>query len=344
MRAFESPVSAFTNMAKFFTERDCDPQVIRSQRVGVLGFGNQGAAHAENLRDSGVTVFVGARPGGRGAQKAQDRGFDVRRISDCVEECDILFWGLPDTQMAEVFASEVVERLRGGQALVFAHGLAVHAGWVRPPSFVDVLLVAPKGPGARLRSEFVQGGGLIGEIAMGQDASGMALARALSYAWGIGCARRGLMLTTFEEETVTDLFSEQVVLCGGIPALMRAAFDELVQAGYQPEAAYIECISEAKFICDAIYEVGLAGMMERISDTAAWGGLAAGPEVVGDDSRAAMKRLLRAIRDGTFADELATAMRDGGVRLAEFRARSRASLIEETFRRLGEACPTATSN
>jgi ketol-acid reductoisomerase len=331
-------------MAKFFTERDCDPQVVRSQRVGVLGFGNQGAAHAENLRDSGVTVIVGARTGGRGAQMAEDRGFEVRRISDCAEECDVLFFGLPDTQMAEVFASEVVEGLRAGQALVFAHGLAVHAGWVRPPSFVDVLLVAPKGPGARLRSEFEQGSGLIGEIAIAQDASGTAFARALSYAWGIGCARRGLLVTTFEEETVTDLFSEQAVLCGGIPELMRAAFDELVQAGYQPEAAYIECICEAKFICDAIYEVGLAGMMERISDTAAWGGMVAGPEVVGEDSRAAMKRLLQAIRDGAFADELAAAMRDGGGRLAEFRARSRKSLVEETFRRLGEACPMPKPN
>jgi ketol-acid reductoisomerase len=171
----------------------------------------------------------------------------------------------------------------------------------------------------------------------------MALARALSYAWGIGCARRGLLLTTFEEETVTDLFSEQVVLCGGIPELMRAAFEELVRAGYQPEAAYIECISEAKFICDAIYEVGLAGMVERISDTAAWGGMLAGPQVVGEDSRAAMKRLLHAIRDGSFAERWAAAARDGADRLRAFREQSQESLVEETFRRLGEACPTPKS-
>lgn len=329
-------------MAQFFTERDCDPQIVRSRRVGVLGYGSQGSAHARNLRDSGIDVVVGARQSGASARAAADRGFVVRSMVECTEECDVLFFGLPDTQMSEVFESEVSSRLREGQTLVFAHGLAIHAGWVRPPSFVDVVLVAPKGPGARLRSEFERGSGLIAEVAVAQDATGSAISLALSYAWGIGCARRGLLLTTFEEETVTDLFSEQVVLCGGIPALMRAAFAELVQAGYQPEAAYIECISEAKFICDLIYESGLAGMAERISDTAAWGGMLAGPQVIGEESRSAMRKLLRSIEDGSFAQEWSAAAREGAPRLRAFRAQSRQELIEETRLRLDAATEGST--
>lgn len=290
-------------MARFFSDNEVDPSIIMASQVAIIGYGNQGHAHALNLRDSGASVLVGSYDGSKSGEAARQAGFDVRQVAEAVRESDVIMLTLPDVPMRGIFERDVAPELRAGQTVLFAHGFNIHYGLLKPPSDVDVALVSPKGAGAKLRSEYQAGRGLAALIAVHQDPSGRALDRALSYAWGIGSARALLMETSFREETETDLFGEQAVLCGGIPELLKAAFDTLVEAGYQPEAAYFECIHEAKLITDLIYARGLAGMRKAISDTAEWGGFNAGPRVIGWEAKDAMRKLLGDIRSGEFTRE-----------------------------------------
>jgi len=284
-----------------FDPRVIDPNLILSRRVGVIGFGSQGHAHALNLRDSGVEVRIGLYAGSPSRTRAEAMGFEVLPVPEVAGWADVIVLAVPDVPMAAIFSREIAPALRARQALVFIHGFNIRYGTIVAPRDVDVLLVSPKGPGPRLRAEYEAGSGLAALIGLHQDAGGGGLDLALSYAWGIGSARALLLATSFREETETDLFGEQAVLCGGIPELVKAGYDTLVEAGYHPEVAYFECLHEAKLITDLLYERGLAGMRSAISETAAWGGLTAGPKVIGPEARASMRELLRAIQDGSFA-------------------------------------------
>lgn len=286
-------------MAHFYEGSEVDPTIIQVKRVAIIGFGNQGHAHALNLRDSGVDVVVGARPG-VGSDKAAEHRFPVVSIPEAAE-ADVLVLTLPDLSIGEVFRDQIAGRIRPGQCILLAHGFSVLYGLLEPTPDVDVVLVAPKGAGAKLRQEYLEGRGLAALVAVHQDATGSAEKIAVSYAWALGSARALIMRTTFREETETDLFGEQAVLCGGIPALIMAAFEQLVEAGYQPEAAYFETLHEAKLITDLIYARGISGMRKAISDTAEWGGYLAERRVVGEEAKAAMGELLDEIRSGKFA-------------------------------------------
>jgi ketol-acid reductoisomerase len=306
-------------MPRFFTEPDIDLELIKSKRVGLLGYGNQGHAHALNLRDSGVSVTVGLYEGSKSADKAREAGFDVASVAEATQQCDVLMLCLPDVPMGHIYCESIEPHLREGHALLFAHGFNIHFGLIEPPEFVDVAMVSPKGPGHGLRSEFLQGSGLPALVALHQDSSGKGLQIALSYAAALGSLRALIFETTFREETVCDLFGEQAVLCGGLVELVKAGFETLVAAGYEPEAAYFECLHETKLIVDLLVTRGLAGMRAAISDTAEWGGYVAGPRVVDSRSREAMKEILAEIEDGEFARRWVQENAAGGKRLAAYR-------------------------
>jgi ketol-acid reductoisomerase len=258
-------------MATIYHDAEADPSVLAGQRIAVLGFGSQGHAHAQNLRDSGHDVRVGLREGSGSWSRAEEAGLPVRPTADAVAEADVIMVVLPDTAHGAVYTADIGPNLKAGDMLMFAHGFSVHFGTVRPPSDVDVTMIAPKGPGHLVRRTYEEGIGTPALVAVQQDATGSALQRALAYGAGIGAARAGIIQTTFKEETETDLFGEQSVLCGGISTLVEAGFDTLVRAGYQPEIAYFECLHELKLIVDLIYEGGLSWMRNSISDTAEWG-------------------------------------------------------------------------
>lgn len=274
---------------------------IQAQTLAILGYGNQGRAHALNARDRGIRVLVGARRGGLSWSRAEADGFAPEPLPDVVSRASVVMLSLPDVSMAEIFHQEVASHLQAGSLLLFCHGFSVHFGLLKPPTMVDVGLVGPKGPGAGLRREFQDGRSLPSLVAVHQDVSGEAWARTLGYAWAIGCGESLILQTTFQEECETDLFGEQAVLCGGLPQLIQAGFETLVQAGYDPELAYFECLHEVQLITDLLVQRGLSGMREAISDTARWGGLEAGPEIVGEPAREAMQRTLARIRSGEFA-------------------------------------------
>jgi ketol-acid reductoisomerase len=288
-------------MATIYRETDVNPELIKSLKVAVLGYGSQGHAHALNLMDSGVEVKVALRRDSQSWVKAEHAGLAVVTVPDAAQWADVLMFCTPDVPMGQIYREGVADYLRPNQTLLFAHGFNIHYKLISPPPFVNVAMVAPKGPGKALRSLYLQGGGLFALVGVDQDPSGKAMEIALSYAWGIGCARSGMLLSTFKEETEADLFGEQAVLCGGISALVKAGFETLVEAGYQPEAAYFECLHETKLIVDLLYEGGLAYMFRSISDTAEWGAYVAGEQVVNEQSRIAMRSLLKNIQDGTFA-------------------------------------------
>lgn len=290
-------------MAVIHYEKDVQPQIIKSAKVGIIGYGSQGHAHALNLRDSGVEVRVGLHPGSKSKSKAEAEGLIVLTVDELTRWADVLMFCTPDVPMAAIYEEDVAPHLKPGQTLLFAHGFNIHYKRIVPPAGVNVAMVAPKGPGHRLRAEFVGGAGMPALVATFQDPTGSAKEVALSYAWGIGSAKAGILETTFKEETETDLFGEQAVLCGGLSALIKAGFDTLVEAGYQPEAAYFECLHETKLIVDLLYEGGLSYMRYSISDTAEWGDYTAGPRVINDQSRLAMKALLGEIQDGSFAQK-----------------------------------------
>ena len=285
---------------KIYSEADVDSSQLSGKRLAILGYGSQGHAHALNLRDSGFDVVLGLRAGGTTAGKASAEGFTIKEPAAAVEGADLIAFLLPDTAQAELYAS-IEGNIGQGATLLFAHGFNIHYGQIKPRADLDVVLIAPKGPGDLVRRQYTQGKGVPCLLAVEQDASGQAKAKALAYAHGIGGSRGGILETTFAEETETDLFGEQAVLCGGATELVVAGFDTLVQAGYQPEVAYFECMHELKLIVDLLHEGGLRKMHEFISETAQYGDLVSGPRVIDEHTREKMKEVLTDIQNGTFA-------------------------------------------
>ena len=316
-------------MATLYYESDADPSLIQGRKVAILGYGSQGHAHALNLSESGVDVRVGLRQGSGSATKATEAGLRVLPVDEASAEADVIMILLPDTEQKAVYDAQIAPHLQQGDCLLFAHGFNIRFGQVVPPPGVDVAMVAPKGPGHLVRRTYVEGGGVPSLVAVAQDATGKAHDLALSYAHGIGATRAGVLDTTFEEETETDLFGEQVVLCGGLTALVTAGFETLVEAGYQPESAYFECLHELKLIVDLMYEQGIAGMRYSISDTAEYGDLTRGPQVINHAVRQEMQRILGDIRDGSFAEEWIAENRNGRPRFHALRAAGKAHPIEE---------------
>ncbi len=286
---------------KAYYEQDATLEPLKNKLVAIIGYGSQGHAHAQNLRDSGIDVIVGQRPGGANYDLAKEHGFTPMSAAEAAAKADIIMILLPDQFQAAVYASDIKPHLKAGKALVFGHGFNIHFGQIIPPADVDVFMVAPKGPGHLVRRTYTEGGGVPCLVAVQQDATGEAMKRALAYAKGIGGTRSGVIETTFAEETETDLFGEQVVLCGGLSELIKSGFQTLVDAGYQPEVAYFECLHEVKLIVDLMYEGGLARMRYSISDTAEYGDYVTGPRIVTDETRKEMKKILAEIQNGTFA-------------------------------------------
>ncbi len=319
---------------KVYYEQDADLNLLADKTVAVLGYGSQGHAHALNLRDSGVNVVVGLRPGGPSAEKARQDGFEPLPVAEAAKKADLIMILLPDQHQARVYANEVAPNLSAGNVLLFAHGFNIHFQQIQPPKDVDVVMVAPKGPGHLVRRTYTEGGGVPCLVAIEQDASGKALDLALAYAKGIGGARSGVIETTFREETETDLFGEQTVLCGGLSRLIQAGFETLVEAGYQPEIAYFECLHEVKLIVDLIYEGGLARMRYSISDTAEYGDYSRGKRIVTDETKAEMKRCLTEIQDGSFAKEFILENQSGGAHFLATRRLQAEHQIEEVGGRL----------
>ncbi len=304
-------------MANIYYESDADRSAIADRKVAVLGYGSQGHAHALNLKESGIDVRVGLRESSSSVAKAEAAGLRVLPIGAAVAEADLVMMLMPDTEMAAIYEEHVAPNLAEGDALFFAHGFNIRFDLISPVEGIDVCMVAPKGPGHLVRRTYVEGGGVPALIAVEQDATGGAKTLALAYADAIGGARAGVIETTFTEETETDLFGEQAVLCGGTTRLVQAGFETLVEAGYQPEVAYFECLHELKLIVDLMYEEGIAGMRYSVSDTAEWGDLSSGPRVINDDVKATMVQLLTEIQDGTFAANWVEESRTGR---AKFRA------------------------
>lgn len=317
-----------------YRDEDADLGVIRGRRVAVVGYGNQGRAQALNLRDSGVAVAVGLPEGSASRERAAGDGFDVMTAAEASAKADLAVMLAADEDQGPVYAQEVAPNLAPGGALVFAHGLNIRFGLIVPRPDLDVVLVAPKGPGTALRRDYEQGGGLISLFAVHQDATGGAEPLALSYAAAIGSGRAGILRTTFAEECEADLFNEQAVLWGAIPELINAGFETLVDAGFSREVAYFECLTEVKLIADLIYERGIAGMQEAISNTAEFGALKGGTRIVSADTRTEMRRILREVRSGAFVQELLDEASGGYPRLKAARARASVHAIEEVRERL----------
>ncbi len=321
-------------MAEVFYDDDADLELIRSKKVAVLGYGSQGHAHALSLRDSGVDVRVGLPEGSKSRAKAEADGLRVVTPSEAAAEADVIMILAPDTVQRKLYAEDVAPHLTAGKALFFGHGLNIRFGLIAPPADVDVAMVAPKGPGHLVRRQFVDGKGVPCLVAVEQDASGQALQLALSWAKGIGGTRAGVIKTTFTEETETDLFGEQAVLCGGASALVQAGFETLIEAGYQPEVAYFECLHELKLIVDLMYEGGLAKMRWSVSDTAEFGDYVTGPRIITEQIKAEMKKVLGEIQDGTFTQRLIADDEAGGQELAAFREKAAQHPIEVTGAKL----------
>jgi ketol-acid reductoisomerase len=298
-------------MATIYYDRDADPSLITSRRVAIIGYGSQGHAHALNLRDSGVDVRVGLRKGSSSVEKAESAGLKVTDPATAASEADVIMVLAPDTAQQAIYNESIEANLRAGDVLMFAHGFNIRFGLIDPPEGIDVTMVAPKGPGHLVRRTYEGGGGVPSLLAVERDASGKAKSLGLSYAWALGSTRAGVLETTFKEETETDLFGEQVVLCGGLTSLIKAGFDTLVEAGYQPESAYFECLHEVKLIVDLIYEHGITGMRYSISTTAEYGDMTRGPRVINDAVRSQMKQILADIQSGAFASEWVEENRSG---------------------------------
>ena len=325
--------------ATVYYDKDADPGLIRARKVAVIGYGSQGHAHALNLADAGVDVRVGLREGSSSKAKAEAAGLRVTTVDQAASEADLVMMLLPDTEQRQVYEESIEPNLASGDALFFAHGFNIRFDQITPPDGVDVGMVAPKGPGHLVRRTYETGGGVPCLIAVAQDASGKARELALSYAQAIGGARAGVLETTFDEETETDLFGEQVVLCGGLTALVQAGFETLVEAGYQPESAYFECLHELKLIVDLMYEQGITGMRYSISDTAEYGDLTRGPRIVGPETKAEMRRILDEIRDGSFAEEWIAESRGGRQRFNELRQKGASHQIEQVGEQLRAMMP-----
>ena len=288
---------------KIYYDQDADLSLLADKTVAIIGYGSQGHAHAQNLRDSGVKVVIGQRPGGPNWQLAKENGFTPMSAAEAAAAADVIMILVPDQHQKAIYEKDILPNLKAGKMLMFAHGFNIHFQQIMPPADVDVAMVAPKGPGHLVRRVYTEGGGVPNLVAVHQNATGKALEMALAYAKGIGGTRGGVLTTTFKEETETDLFGEQAVLCGGAVELVKAGFETLVEAGYQPEIAYFECMHELKLIVDLMYEGGLSRMRYSISDTAEYGDYTRGPRVVTDETRKEMKKILKEIQEGTFAKE-----------------------------------------
>ncbi|WP_242335233.1 MULTISPECIES: ketol-acid reductoisomerase [Anaeromyxobacter] len=320
--------------ATIYYDKDANLDLLKKRKVAVIGYGSQGHAHALNLRDSGVDVRVGLGAGSRSKAKAEGAGLRVVSVAEAAREADVIMVLIPDQTQKKVYDEEIAQHMTKGKALLFAHGFNVHFGQIRAAEGVDVLLVAPKGPGHMVRRQYQDGRGIPGLIAVHQDASGQAKAVGLAYARGIGCTRAGVLETTFKEETETDLFGEQAVLCGGASALVKAGFEVLTEAGYQPESAYFECLHELKLIVDLMYEGGLAWMRHSISDTAEYGDYTRGPRVVTSQTKEEMRKILREIQSGQFAKEFIIENQVGRPMFDKMREAEAQHPIEEVGKRL----------
>jgi ketol-acid reductoisomerase len=325
-----------------YHDADAGLDVIRSRTVAIVGYGSQGHAHALNLRDSGVDVVVGLPEGSRSRARAEAAGLAVTTPAEAARGADLVTILVPDQHQADLYRDEIAPNLTDGNALFFAHGFNVHFGQITPAPGLDVAMVAPKSPGHLVRRTYTEGSGTPALVAVHQDATGGAMDLALSYAKGLGCTRAGVLETTFREETETDLFGEQVILCGGVSELIKASFETLVDAGYAPESAYFECLHELKLIVDLLYEGGLAWMRHSVSDTAEYGDFTRGPRVVTDETRTEMRRILDEVQSGAFAEEWIAENRAGAPRLQEYRERDRAHPIEEVGGRLRSMMPFLT--
>ena len=326
-------------MATMFYDNDADIELIRGRKVAVIGYGSQGHAHALNLQDSSVDVVVGLQAGSKSAEKAKAAGLRVMSVAEASAWADVIMVLIPDQHQARVYRSEIAPHLSAGKMLMFAHGFAIRFNWIVPPADVDVTMVAPKAPGHRVREVFKEGGGTPGLLAVHQDVSGKGRATALSYARGIGCTRAGVIETTFAEETETDLFGEQAVLCGGTSALVKAGFETLIEAGYQPEVAYFECLHELKLIVDLMYRGGLQYMRYSISDTAEYGDYTAGSRIVTAETKATMKQLLKEIQSGEFANKWIAENENGCPNFKAMRVQNRNHPIEVVGAKLRNMMP-----
>ena len=326
-------------MATIYYDKDCDPNLIRQGKVAVIGYGSQGHAHARNLSESGVDVVVGLRDGSSSAVSARESGLEVMSVPDAVAAAEVVMMLVPDEIMAEIYQEDVSPGLEKGDTLLFAHGFNIHFEAIVPPDDVNVAMVAPKGPGHLVRRTFEEGSGTPCLVAVHQDATGRAKDIALSYASAIGGGRAGILETTFQEETETDLFGEQVILCGGVAELIKASFETLVEAGYQPESAYFETLHELKLIVDLLYEGGLSWMRYSVSNTAEYGDYTRGNRIVTDETREEMKRVLAEIQSGAFAKEWLAQAREGAPFLHEQRAANRDHQIEKVGADLRKLMP-----
>ncbi|HTG37552.1 ketol-acid reductoisomerase [Sphingomonas sp.] len=330
---------------RVYYDRDADLNLVTGKKIAILGYGSQGHAHAQNLRDSGVTdIAIALRPGSASAAKAEAAGFRVMANKDAAQWADILMILAPDEHQAAIYDADIKGNLKPGSALAFAHGLNVHFGLIEPPADIDVIMIAPKGPGHTVRSEYVRGGGVPCLIAIHQDASGNAHDVALAYASGVGGGRSGIIQTDFKEECETDLFGEQAVLCGGITHLIQAGFETLVEAGYAPEMAYFECLHETKLIVDLLYEGGIANMRYSISNTAEYGDIKTGPRIITDETKAEMKRVLADIQSGRFVRDFVLDNRAGQPELKASRKAAAVHPIEKTGSELRAMMPWIGAN
>ncbi|MDA8289553.1 MAG: ketol-acid reductoisomerase [Actinomycetota bacterium] len=330
-------------MPTLYYANDADRSLIGGRKVAVIGYGSQGHAHALNLLDSGVDVRVGLREGSSSRAKAEAAGLRVLSIAEASAEADLVMILLPDTEQPRIYREEIAPHLRDGDAIFFAHGFNIRYGTITPAEGIDVAMVAPKGPGHLVRRTYTEGGGVPALIAVAADLSGTAMGLALAYADAIGATRAGVLETTFAEETETDLFGEQVVLCGGLTALVTAGFDTLVEAGYAPESAYFECLHELKLIVDLMYEQGISGMRFSISDTAEYGDVTRGPRIISSAVREEMRKVLGEIRDGTFAKEWIAENEAGRKHFEELRAAGRAHQVEQIGAELRSMMPFITA-
>ncbi len=325
--------------AKVYTDNDANLGVFKNKTLAVLGYGSQGHAHALNLKDSGCKVLIGLYPGSKSRAVAKQHGFEVVDTAEAVRRADVILVGLPDMKQASVYEKDIAPNLTKGKTLIFSHGLAVHFGLIKPNKDIDVIMVAPKGPGHRVRRLYVEGKGRPALIAVFQNKSKKAKETALAWAAGIGSTRAGVLQTTFKEETETDLFGEQAVLCGGASALVQAGFETLVEAGYQPEMAYFECLHELKLICDLMYESGIAGMRFSISETAKYGDITRGPRVINKNTKKEMKKILTEIQTGKFTRQWVKEYKGGLKNYHKLLKKGEAHKIEKTGKYLRGMMP-----
>lgn len=327
-----------------YYDKDCNIELIKSKKVAVVGFGSQGHAHAENLRDSGVEVIIGLRAGGSSWAKAEAKGFKVLDIAEATKQADVVMILLPDENQADIYKNEIESNLKEGAYIAFGHGFNIHYGRIAPKSNINVMMIAPKAPGHTVRSEFVKGGGIPDLIAVQQDPSGNTKEVALAYASAIGGGRTGIIETTFKDETETDLFGEQAVLCGGVSALVQAGFETLTEAGYPAEMAYFECLHELKLIVDLMFEGGVHDMRYSISNTAEYGDMVSGPRVINEESKKAMKEILKEIQNGKFAKDFILEGQAGYPRMTAERNNLFNHPLEVTGRKLRDMMPWIKAN